>query len=131
MSRWIGRWLMAVGVIHCVVGGIPYATPLIGMAQDGLWNTIHRSAERQAAFWFVFSGLLTIVLGALVDWIEQAMGRWPSFLAYGVLVLNLLAITVLPAGGGWLLLPATVGLLIRKQHGDDRTTVAHIHRRSR
>lgn len=112
MTRWIGRWLMVVGLLHCLSGGLLFAPPLLGIVQDGLWNTIHADIARQAAFWFEVVGLTAILFGALVDRLEKMHDRWPRWVGYGFLLLTLLIIVVLPIGGGWLLLPPAVGLAI-------------------
>ena len=102
---------MIVGVVHCVFGAVVFSGPLSGILRDGIWNAVDGHIGRPVAFWFVFLGLFTILFGATVDWIEKRHGAFPPFLAYGFLVLTVLGIVTMPVGGGWLLLPASIGLL--------------------
>ncbi len=64
-------------------------------------------------FWFEFSGMFIILFGAIVDWIENELGRFPAFLGYGFMFLNILAIVTMPIGGGWLLVPGAIGLFLK------------------
>jgi len=113
MRRWIGRWLMGVGVVHAGFGAVVFAEPLSGILRDGVWNAVDGHAGRPLAFWFVFVGLFTIVFGGLVDWIESRGLRLPRRLGWGLAIVALLAIVTMPVGGGWLLLPPAVGALLR------------------
>lgn len=113
MRRWIGRWLMGVGVVHAGFGTVIFAEPLSGILRDGVWNAVDGHAGRPLAFWFVFLGLFTIVFGGLVDWIESRGLRLPRRLGWGLSIVALLAIVTMPVGGGWLLLLPAVGALVR------------------
>ena len=113
MKRWVGRWLAFVGIIHCVVGLIIFFDPLSAIVRDGIWNAVDGYPGRPLAFWFEFVGMLTILFGATIDWIEKEFGKFPVFLGYGFLALNILGIVTMPIGGGWLLLPGAIGLLLK------------------
>lgn len=113
MTRWIGRWIMAVGIIHVAVGLFVFGEPLQAIVRDGVWNAVDGHAGRPLAFWFVFLGLFTIVFGSLVDWVEGLGIRLPRHLAWAFLALVALGIVTMPVGGGWLLLPPALGALVR------------------
>lgn len=70
MRRWVGRWIAAVGVIHCLVGLMIFSGPLTEIVTSGLWNSVDGHKGRPLAFWFEFAGLLTIVFGLAIDSIE-------------------------------------------------------------
>lgn len=114
MMRWVGRWIVLVGVVHCVLGAVIFFDPLSGIVRDGIWNAVDGYSGRPLAFWFEFLGLFTILFGALVDWIEKNKERFPAFLGYGFLILTVLGIVTMPVGGGWLMVPAAIGLVLKR-----------------
>lgn len=113
-TRWVGRWLMAVGVIHCVFGAVIFFDPLAAIVRDGIWDAVDGHPGRPLAFWFEVVGVMTILFGATVDVLERRDQTLPAFLGYGFGFLTVLAIVTMPAGGGWLLLPGAVGLWIKR-----------------
>lgn len=114
MTRWVGRWIILVGVVHCIFGAVVFFEPLSGIVRDGIWNAVDGYPGRPLAFWFEFLGLLTILFGATVDRMEKDRGEFPAFLSYGFLIMTMLGILTMPMGGGWLLLPAAIGLMRKK-----------------
>ena len=123
MRRWVGRWIAAVGVIHCLVGLMVFSRPLTEIVTAGFWNSVDGHAGRPLAFWFEFAGLLTIVFGLAVDWIEKERNRFPPAVSYGFFTITALAIVAMPLSGGWLLLPAAVGMLLKRNKSADNVAV--------
>ena len=115
MTRWIGRWIMGVGIIHVAFGFVVFGEQLLAIVRDGVWNAVDGHAGRPLAFWFVFVGLLTIVFGSLVDWAEGHGMPTPRRLGWSFLIVVVLAIVTMPVGGGWLLLPPAVGAFMRSR----------------
>jgi hypothetical protein len=115
MRRWIGRWLMGVGALHTIVGLIAFAAPLREVIDAGVVNALgSRDPLRNLAFWFLFGGMTTALVGYLADWIERATGGpLPAALGGALLLLALVGVTLAPASGFWLVLPAAVGILRR------------------
>lgn len=120
MTRWVGRWIIFVGVIHCVFGAVVFFDPLSGIVRDGIWNAVDGHPGRPLAFWFEFLGLLTILFGATVDQVEKDRRGFPPFLSYGFLFLTLLGVFTMPTGGGWLMVPGAIGLLLKKAKASGR-----------
>jgi hypothetical protein len=113
MRRWVGRWIIGVGIIHVAVALVMFHEPLLAILRAGVWNAVDGHPGRPLAFWFVFLGLFTIVFGSLVDWVESR-GLWPPrFVSWAFFVLVVLGIVAMPLGGGWLLLPAGLGVVVR------------------
>ena len=108
---------MAVGAVHCLVGVLIFTAPLMEIVYSGVWNSVDGFKGRPLAFWFEFTGLLTIVFGAAIDWMESVDMSLPPFVAYAFGALVLLAIVAMPVGGGWLLVPGAVGLLVKRHRG--------------
>ncbi|MCE2723581.1 MAG: DUF6463 family protein [Burkholderiales bacterium] len=117
MRRWVGRWIAAVGVVHCLVGLMVFSGPLTEIVTSGIWNSVNGYKGRPLAFWFVFAGLLTIVFGLTADWIEKERNHFPSIVGYLFFSLTALAIVAMPLSGGWLLLPPAVGMLLKPRAG--------------
>lgn len=115
MRRWVGRWIIGAGIIHVAFGFAVFGEPLLAILRDGVWNAVDGHSGRPLAFWFVFLGLFTIVFGSLIDWMEGRGLSTPRFLGWAFLVLVILGIVTMPVGGGWLLLPAGLGLLMRSR----------------
>jgi hypothetical protein len=109
MKRWIGRWIIGVGVIHCGFGAVVFSSTWRTLLSEGLFNTVNGQAEREFPFWFFAFGLLAILLGAAIDHLEQLGLPLPAFLAWGLLALNVIFLVVMPISGGWLLVPAVIG----------------------
>ena len=120
MTRWVGRWIMLVGVIHCVFGAVVFIEPLSAIVADGVWNAVNGHAARPLAFWFELFGLITILFGATIDQIEKSQQVFSSFLRYGFSILTLLAIVAMPISGGWLMVPGAVGLWLKKAEVPDQ-----------
>lgn len=114
MKRWIGRWVLGVGLIHCLFGLVVFRSTWQTLFAEGLLNTVNGQAEREFPFWFLACGFLMILFGALIDWIEARPLLLPSFVGWGLLVFNVVVLFIMPISGGWLLLPASVGAVLAK-----------------
>ena len=115
MKRWVGRWVIGVGIIHVAVGFAVFGDRLLAIVRDGMWNAVDGYPGRPLAFWFVFLGLFTIVFGCLVDWLEGRGLAVPGSVSWAFMLLVVLGIVTMPIGGGWLLLPAGLGLVVRSR----------------
>lgn len=115
--RWIGRWIVGVGVVHTAFGLIFQRGTLAVLWGEGLVNTVNGQPEREFAFWFIFFGLLAILFGLLVDWCEKRQLGLPRFLGWALLVLTSVCVVIMPISGGWLLLPPAVGAMRESRAG--------------
>lgn len=115
MKSWVGRWIILVGVIHCIFGVVIFFEPLSGIVRDGIWNAVNGHPGRPLAFWFEFLGMFIILLGAVIHDVEKEKGVFPGYLGYGFTVLVILGIVTMPIGGGWLMIPAVVGLWLKTE----------------
>lgn len=122
MSRWVGRSVLAVGVIHCLVGTMVFSGRLKEIVADGLWNAVDGHAGRPLAFWFEGAGLLIILLGVAIDWIEKEGKGFPVVLSYGFPLLVVVSIVAMPFSGGWLFVPGAIGLLMKRNKGGGNVT---------
>ena len=110
-SRWIGRWIAVAGLIHAAFGLVVFRSTYREILGDGLFHTVNGQLDRELAFWFLFFGLLAIVLGLLVDSCEARQMDLPSFFGWSLLGLTVFCLIVMPISGGWLLLPPAVGAI--------------------
>jgi len=122
VRRWIGRWIMAVAAVHCIVGGVVFGTTWRALLAEGLFGTVHGQRERALPFWFLSFGLLALLLGGLVDHLERQASPLPPVVGWGLLALLAAMLSVMPASGGWLLLPAVAGALWRRPRPGATTT---------
>lgn len=109
--RWIGRWILAVGLIHCTFGLVVFRATWRALVSEGLVNTVNGQPEREFPFWFLAFGLFAILFGALVDWLEARGVGLPAFVGWGLLAMTAIFLVVMPISGVWLLIPPVVGAL--------------------
>lgn len=83
MKRWIGRWIIGIGVVHTIFGLVVFQDRLLAILRDGVWNAVDGYAGRPLAFWFMFVGLLMITFGLLIDWLESRSLPIPKPAAWG------------------------------------------------
>lgn len=111
--RWIGRWVVAVALLHALGAVFLYAAPLREMAGAGLIATADDYSLRATAYWFFAFAPVLAVLGLLIDAMEARRTPVP-FSAALLLLLTLIAmVAVMPANGAWLLFPPVIALLLR------------------
>ena len=112
--RWIGRWILAVGVLHALLGFGVYIDSVVAVVREGLWDTVSLVQGRPLAFWFIAAGLLVALLGALANWIEARMEP-PRFLGWTLLAFAAAGIVMMPVSGFWLLLPPGAAIVRRRR----------------
>ena len=111
MDRFGGPLLIATGIIHTLVGLLAYAAPLAAIGRAGVFNAVGSHADRDAAVWFLLSGVLLITLGQLCRWTQQQTGTLPAFLGWTLLGVAAATATLMPVSG-WPLVAAAGGLLL-------------------
>ena len=116
-KRWIGRWIIAVAVIHTCFAFVVFQPTLAGIVERGVWNSIGEDPMRGAVAWFVLFGGALLAFGIAVDALEQSGSAGPTRpLAWSLLVVALMGIILMPVSGFWLVLPAVVGLFATSKH---------------
>lgn len=120
MKRWIGRWLVAVAVLHTGVALALFGNTYRTMWSDGLWGAGVRDAGHSAAAWFLLFGILALAAGLAVSAVERSGARLPRSLGVALLGLAVLGIVLMPVSGFWLVLPPALALLRPARDGTDR-----------
>lgn len=111
MTKWIGRLLMAGGLIH-VVSAIAIYPRVIGeIVSRGIFDTVPGNPEVGVFVWSVFFGCVAFIGGIAVNAREHAQVAIPQSIAWSLLVLGMIGIVLVPLSGFWLLFPAVIGIL--------------------
>lgn len=111
IERWVGRWIMTVGVLHLPVALVKHHAAWRDVAAAGVFDVVQGHVARGHAAWFLVAGLLLLLLGAQIDAMEGARLRPPRW--HGALMLTVAAfvLVLMPRSGTWLLLPPALALL--------------------
>lgn len=104
---WIGPSLIAVCLLHCLLGVVGGMAVWTQAARAG-WIGAFSGAERQAVLWFMLTGLVGIVAGVCVTHVERHR-RLPWSVTISLIIVAVFGVLAAPASGFWLVL--VVGLL--------------------
>lgn len=121
MKIWIGRAILVIGLLHSLFGFVAFRGILAEIWSELLFNTVDRQPDREAAFWFLITGFALLIIGGLVDWIEQKQLAIPAFMRWGFLTITLLGCFIMPKSGFWLLLVPTVGMFLSRKRESWKT----------
>lgn len=112
MKNWIGKFLVGIGILHTLFG-IVLLVPLVGpeLLADGLVNTINGQPKREAFLWFLMSGFLIILIGGMVNHLEQSGVAMPKFVGWSLLTIAIFAVFFSPLSGGWLIFIPAIALI--------------------
>ena len=110
MYKHIGNLLMATGVLHNVVGVVGFRRQLSAIHRERYFNTVDRDLERNAAFWFLITGVQLMILGQQTRVVQKQAGAVPASLGWNLLAISVPGIIVMPVSGFWLVLAQ--GLLV-------------------
>ncbi len=113
MRAWIGKAIIGIGVLHSVFGIVFLGPTLAVLWSEGLLNTVRGEPDREFAFWFLAFGLLSVILGAVVDWAERKSEFPPAFFGWSLLAFTIAMVAIMPVSGGWLLLVPAVAAIWR------------------
>lgn len=112
---WTGWWVATVGMLHTLFGIVVYAPGWAGIARQRFWNSVDGDVTREHAFWFTAFGPATILLGALMVWVEKhARQSLPRFVGYSLLAAVAVWGVLMPVSGMWLLIPPGVAIVRRR-----------------
>ena len=115
-KRWIGRWIIAVSVLHTLFGILAFAPVLGRMMGVGFWNSVGSNAMHGAVAWFLISGGFMLTSGLAIDAFEQGNHGYPlNAVGWILLAVTLFTIILMPVSGAWLLLPPAIAM-IRKSN---------------
>ena len=106
-----GRLLMAIGFLHIGGGLVVGREPLMRIIRDGVlgeadsaFGNAPQHIDKELAFWFFIWGVLTILIGQVVNWAETKGTRLPASIGWQLFAINLAAAILIPKGGFWFML---------------------------
>lgn len=115
MKHWIGRWLIAVSVIHTVFAIAVFGSDLASIIQRGVFDTVGNDPQANAVVWFVLFGVILFICGLAVSALERSSSQpLPRSLGWSLLALVALGVILMPASGFWLVIPPAVAILLRR-----------------
>ena len=115
MKHWIGRWLIAVSVIHTLFAIIVFPSVLTSIIQRGVFNTVGNDPMTGVVVWFVLFGAVLFICGVAVSALERSSpNALPASLGWSLLGLSALGVILMPASGFWLAFPPALAILLRK-----------------
>lgn len=116
-----GTLVSGIALIHCAVGLLLGQLPLRAIVADGVVGAVDPHFDRMAIFWYLFFGLLLLLLGEVLRLWESAL-RLPARVGYGLAALCLAGGVVMPMSGFWLgLIPAVLIVRRARQAQSERT----------
>lgn len=115
MKNWIGKAIAFIGVIHTTLGLVIFRKILQDLFSEGLFNTVNGQMDREFFYWFTMFGVVLIIFGALVNWIEQTTGELPNWLGWTCFIFTVVLLIIMPISGAWLLLIPAIGAIIRRR----------------
>ncbi|GAA4428356.1 hypothetical protein GCM10023169_29380 [Georgenia halophila] len=114
----VGGLLTLIGAVHVASTSLVYPEGVASVLDSRVIASIEAEPDvlalRSAVFWYVTAGLLIIVIGALVIWVERFTGHVPRFVAWALLVVTAWGVLLMPVSGFWALLaPVAIALRAR------------------
>lgn len=109
MKNRVGFIIIVIGILHTILGVIKFSEVFSQMMLEGLFNT-GIGSHRGWAVWFTVTGIVFIILGFALKFIEESKLNIPNNIGWGCLGVAILGGIIIPLSGFWaLLLP---GILI-------------------
>ena len=97
--------MLITALIHQTVGLIVGWSTLRRRVRAGLWNGIDQDFEFQVLFWFFLFGVLLIMLGLVVNYLNTTWHRpAPAWLGWWLVAMSSAALPLMPVSGFWLVL---------------------------
>ncbi len=107
-TKYSGWYLFGTGVIHNLIGIVLGWPSLVGMHQSGwLSSTIVENVmlfDREAILWFLTLGAFWMVMGLTLQQVTNQGYKLPPFLGWGIILISILLIIIVPVSGAYLVL---------------------------
>lgn len=111
MKRWIGSLMIVTATIHTIVGFVFASGPLMKIVNAGLFNSVDPYFDRMSAFWYMLFGVLLFFIGIFENWGIRETGTLPASIGWGLLILGIVGVILMPISGFWLVLPQAYMIL--------------------
>lgn len=108
-----GTLFIGTGIIHNLIGLIMGWQVLVELADSRFINSITNQMDRNAVFWFLFSGFMMMILGHFMQRYSREHNKpVPAFIGNYLLILATLGCLIMPQSGFWLVLPQALIIII-------------------
>jgi Family of unknown function (DUF6463) len=124
MKYWIGKWIVAVSIIHTIFAFVVFPEVISQIFLDGVFDSIGVDPLRGAVVWFLLFGFVLFSLGLATNIIEEmSNGDVPASIGFSLLFVILLGVVLMPISGFWLALPPALIIIYKryKKHGLSNT----------
>lgn len=112
MWKLSGRLMFLTGIIHTIVGVILGYSAINEISHREYFNVIAQNINLEYHFWFIFCGLIIIMLGQLLHvFIQKTQEPAPKFLCYSIMTISIIGCILIPASGFWLFIPQALIIL--------------------
>jgi hypothetical protein len=121
---WIGRWLGAVAALHTLFALVVFAPIYQRLLQHGWFDSVGEDPLLNAGVWFVLFGAPLALLAQTIHTMEKNGAILaPKTLGWGLLLLTLFGISLMPASGFWLVFPPAFVLLLKQKQAPKPTFI--------
>lgn len=111
-----GSLVSGIAAVHCAVGVMLAPAPLRDIVESGVIGAVDPHLDRIAIFWFMFFGVLMLLLGEVLRLWERTSDL-PASVGYGFGALSLAGAIAMPVSGFWLgLVPAALIVVRSRRH---------------
>ena len=108
---WIGRWITAVAALHTLFAIIVFGQIFLKLGQSGWFDSVGVDPMLNAAVWFMLFGAPLALLGITVHAMEKTGKIFAAqSLGWGLFLLGVVGVTLMPASGFWLIFPPALVL---------------------
>ncbi|MDL4618817.1 DUF6463 family protein [Citrobacter amalonaticus] len=116
MWKYSGWFLILTGMLHTLAAVILGYDSFIEIGQQGVVNAMDDNISLEYSFWFLFCGIIIMLLGELLRvFIQKTQQPAPKFLGYSLLVISIAGCILMPASGFWLFIPQALIILISQK----------------
>jgi hypothetical protein len=123
----VARLFMVIGALHVLGGAWVGREPLARIFQDGFFGqadsalgNVPSQMEKELVFWFLLWGAFTFLLGQLTAWVQSRGKRLPAHIGWELVAINLIAASLIPKGGFWLVLIPAFMMIRDARRADSR-----------
>lgn len=113
MTRWIGRSIALIALIHLLFGLIVFRADVAAIFARGVFNTVGSDPQLGAVVWFLLFTPPLLLLGFLLDHLEANRQPIPSAIGYGLLAMTAIGVLLMPDSGFWLVIAPAVAIVRR------------------
>ncbi len=115
MKYWIGKWIVAVSIVHTILAFVVFPEVISQIFLDGVFDSIGVDPLRGAVVWFLLFGFVLFALGLATNIIEEiSNGDIPVSIGFSLLFVILLGVVLMPVSGFWLALPPALTIIYKR-----------------